>query len=396
MTEQFDKQTYNIGHTEPPKSRSGLIAVLLIVIIFLGGVISILGLLNISLFQQLLNKNQNQEALAVVVRDQEDQNSALEVTYSDETVVLEYSPLSMEHYPQDGGTSLQEIYEETVRSLVTVETGGQNGTGVILTDDGYILTNNYLLSGMEKVNVHLSNGQKLAATIVGRDSFSDLAILKVHTENLKPAVFGDSSALRVGDVVVSMGSFNGTGAMADGIVSAIYENIQAGGGNMTLLQTSATLNEEQVGGVLINCYGQVVGINTHCAENMMALTPTDRVSFSLDSVTIKSIADQLINHGFVEGRIHLGIHGQEIDEFYQQYYDIPRGIFITAIEKESELFSRGVREGDILVNLADTPIFSFDILNSLLTSLEQGQEVTAVVYRDGTQYQIKLTIGEAP
>ena len=128
----------------------------------------------------------------------------------------------------------------------------------------------------------------------------------------------------------------------------------------------------------------------------MALTGTEQVSFSLDSVTIKYIADQLIHHGSVEGRVHLGIHGQEIDEFYQQYYDIPRGIFITAIEEESALFTRGVREGDILINLADTPILSFDILNSLLSSIEQGKEVTAVVYRDGTQYQIKLTIGGTP
>ena len=394
MAENFDNQTYNIGHTEPPKSRSGLIAVLLIVIIFLGGIVSILGLLNISLFQQLLSKNKKQEALAVVVPDQEHMDSALEVTYGEETVILEYSPQSLDYYPQNGGRSLQEIYKNTVRSLVTVETGGENGTGVIITSDGYILTNNYLISGMEKVNVHLSNGQKLAATIVGRDSFSDLAVLKVHAEDLHPVSFGDSTALRVGDVVVSMGSFNGNGMMADGIVSAVHENINAGGSSMTLLQTSATLNEEQVGGILINCYGQVVGMNTHCAEHMMALTPGENISFSLDSATIKNITDQLINYGFVEDRIHLGIHGQEIDEFYQQYYDIPRGIFITAIEEESALFIRGVRQGDILINFADTPIFSFDILNSLLASLEQGQEVTAVVYRDGTQHQIKVTIGE--
>ena len=113
-------------------------------------------------------------------------------------------------------------------------------------------------------------------------------------------------------------------------------------------------------------------------------------------MSIKSIADQLINHGFVEGRIHLGIHGQTIDQFYQQYYDIPQGIFITAIDESSELYKRGVREGDILISLADQDVLSFDILNSLLSSLNQGQEVTAVVYRDGTQYQIKVTIGETP
>ncbi len=393
--EEFDHQ-YNIGHTAMPKSRGGLIAALLIVIIFLGGIISILGLLNISLFRQLLRAGKKEEAVAVVVRDNNRDASALDVTYGDETIVLEWSPQSLEHYPQEGGMSLQDIYAGTVRSLVSVETGNYNGTGIILTKDGYILTNSYLLTGTEKINIHLSNGEKLPATIVGRDSFSDLAILRVDAENLTPATFGDSTALRVGDVVVAMGSHNGSGVMADGIVSAINADIQAGGGVMTLIQTSATLDREQVGGVLLNCHGQIVGINTYCASNIMTLTGTERVSFSLSSVTIKNIADQLINHGFVEGRIHLGIHGQEIDEFYQHYYDIPRGIFITALEEDSALFQRGVREGDILINLADTPILSFDILNSLLTSLEPGQEVTAVVYRDGTQYQMKVTIGEAP
>lgn len=392
MIEKFDNQTYNIGRTAPPKSHGGIIAILLIVIIFLGGVISILGLLNISLFQKLLKKDK--EALAVAVRQEDDDSSALAVTYGDETVLLEQSPPSMDYFPQVGGLSLQEIYEKTMESLVSVETESSNGTGVVLTKDGYILTNSFTITGAEKINIHLHDGRKLPAKVVGRDGFSDLAILRVHAEDLTPATFGDSTALRVGDVVVSMGSRNGTGVMADGIVSAINADIQAGGGSMTLIQTSATLDAELVGGILLNCHGQIVGINTHCASNIMALTGTELVSFSLDSVSIKNVADQLINHGFVEGRVHLGIHGQPIDEFYQHYYDIPQGIFITAIEENSELYKRGVREGDILISLADQSILSFDILNSLLSSIKQGQEVTAVVYRDGTQYQIKVTIGE--
>lgn len=393
--EEFEHQ-YNIGHTVPPKSHSGIIAVLLIVIIFLGGIISILGLLNISLFRRVLQMDKNEEALAVAVRDKNSDVSALDVTYENQTIILEGSPQSLDHYPQEGGKSLQEIYEGTVRSLVSVETGSTNGTGVILSSNGYILTNSFLLSGTEKINIRLHSGEKLPASVVGKDSFSDLAILRVEANDLTPATFGDSTALRVGDVVVAIGSTNGTGVMADGIVSAINADIQAGGSVMTLIQTSASLDREQIGGLLLNCHGQIVGINTQCAANIMTVTGTERVSFSLDSVTIKTIVDQLIGQGFVEGRIYLGIHGQEIDEFYQHYYNIPRGIFITAIEEDSSLYTRGVREGDILINLADTPIFSFETLNALLTSLEQGQEVTAVIYRDGTQYQMKVTIGEEP
>ena len=396
MTQNFDNQTYNIGHTEPPKNRSGLIAMLLIVIIFLGGVISILGLLNISLFQQLLKKNRNKDALAVAVREEQEDVSALEVTYGDETLVIEHSPQSMEHFPLEGGMSVQDIYAGLIRSLVSVETGSQNGTGVILTADGYILTNNHVITDAKKINIQLTDGEKLPATVVGRDSFSDLAILKVEAEDFVPATFGDSTVLREGDVVIAIGSFNGTGVLAEGIVSSISRDIPAGGGVINLLQTSTSLDRAQSGSVIINCYGQIVGIHTHCAANIMTLNGTEADSFSLESVTVKDIADQLINHGVVEGRVHLGIHGQEIDEFYQHYYDIPRGIFITAIEEGSELYARGVREGDILINLAGKPILSFDILNSLVTELQQGQEVTAVIYRDGTQYQLKVTIGEKP
>lgn len=389
--EELDHQ-YNIGHTAPPKSHGGIIAVLLIVIIFLGGVISILGLLNISLFQKLLKKDQ--ESLAVAVRKEDDHGSALDVTYSDEIIFLNDVPQSVDYYPQEGGLSLQEIYQKTEPSLVSVETEDQNGTGIVLTKNGYILTNNYLVTGAEKINIHFKSGEKLPATVVGKDGFSDLAVLRVEANDLTPAIFGDSSTLRVGDVVVAMSSNVGTGVMADGIVSAINTDIEAGGGKMTLIQTSATLDYEQVGGVLINCHGYIVGMNTYCASNIMTLTGTERVSFSLDSVTMKNVADQLMNHGFVEGRIHLGIHGQEIDEFYQHYYDIPRGIFITAVEEESVLFQRGVREGDILLEMAGTPVFNFETLNSLLSSIDREQEITVIIYRDGTQHHVKLTIGE--
>ena len=396
MEKQFDDQTYHIGQTEIPKSRKGKLSVLLIVIIMLCGFVSILGLMNISLFQKLLSMDETDQPVAEAVRDESNNPSALDIAYEGETIVLEYSPQSWEYFPRGGALSLQNIYSSTVHSIVTVESGNTNGIGIVVARHGYILTNSYLLNGSEKINIRLANGQKLPAMVVGRDNFSDLAILRVEEDNLIPVKFGDSSALRVGDIVVAMGSVNGTAALADGVVSAIQEDIQAGGDTITLIRTSALLEQEQLGGVLLNCYGQVVGVSTYCAANMMNMQDTEKTSYVLDSVTVKNISNQLISHGFVEGRIHLGIHGQEIDAFYQQYYDIPMGIFITSIEENCELYRRGVREGDILIELDNTAVHNFDTLNSLLESIPSGEEVTAVVYRDGTQYQMKVRIGEAP
>ena len=396
MKEQFDDKSYHIGPTEMPKKRSGLVVVLLAIIIFLGGIVSVLSFMNISMFRQMLQNDKKEDALAVVVRDDSIDSSVLEVTYGEEIIAIEFSPQSMDYYPQEGGLSLQDIYEQTIQSMVTVETGGVDGTGIILSEDGYILTNNYLLNGINKVNVRLATGEKLPAEVVGRDSFSDLAILQIEAENLIPATFGDSTVLRVGDVVVAISSASGTGVMNDGIISGINMGLRAGGSEMNMLQTNATVDQEQIGGMLINCHGQIIGVHSNCAAYVIGQNGVGSDHYSLDSVTVKNIVEQLINHGFVEGRVHMGIHGQEIDEFYQQYYDIPRGIFITALDEDSNLFARGVREGDILISLADKPVLSFDSLHSLLENLEYGQEVTAVIYRDGMQHQIKVTIGDEP
>lgn len=397
MAENFENPIYQTGHTVPPKSRGGLIAALLAVIIFLGGIISILGLMNIHLFRKLMGAEKESAALAEVVPDQDGDKSLMEITRSGEqTVQLEISPQSVENFPDEDGLSLQEIYAQTVDSLVSVETEQAVGTGVVLTADGYILTNSYMVQGEDKIQVRITDGRVLTAVVIGKDSFSDLAVLWVDATDLVAARFGDSTALRVGDPVVAIGNPMGTGSspMTDGIISAINADIEAGGSKLTLLQTNAILQSENIGGPLINCYGQIVGISTNCAANVLTASAVQSVSYALDSVTVKDVADQLIAQGFVSGRIHLGIRGHEIDEFYENYYNIPQGIFITALDEDSALFERGVREGDILLNLANTRILDFDTLNSLLSSLDAGKEVTAVVYRDGTQYQLTVTIGD--
>lgn len=373
-----------------------MIAALLAIIIMLGGIVSILGLLNIHLFNQLMGLNKESQALAEVSADQGGGDSSMEVNRAvGETIVLNPSPLSPDNVPQEGGLSLQEIYSRTAASVVAVKTDTTTATGIVLTADGYILTNSYALQGKDAVQVRLHDGTQLEAVLIAKDSFSDLAVLRVDAQGLIPASFGDSTALRVGDVVVAIGgSQSGSAAMADGIVAAIDSGIQAGGSSLTLIRTNAPEDLGNLGGPLINCYGQVVGVNSLCAANVMSLSENERCSYALDSVTVKQVADQLIAQGYVTGRIHLGIRGQVIDEFYESYYNIPQGIFITELDETSSLFQKGVREGDILLNLADTRILDFDTLNSMISSLEPGDEIIAVVYRDGTSYQLTLTIGE--
>lgn len=391
MRKDFDNQTYQTGNTAPPKSRGGLVAALLAVIIILGGVVSIMGLMNIHMFRQLMGADKGTEALAVVTPNQNGESGSKGSPRGfDETIIINPSPLSPENVPTEGGLSLQEIYTRTAPSVVAVETENGIATGIVLTSDGYILTNCYMLQSQDAAKIRLHDGTELEALLIAKDSFSDLAVLQADVEGLTPASFGDSTALRVGDVVVSVGNAQNGGSpvMTDGIVAAIDSGIQAGGSMLTLIRT----NTPESNGPLINCYGQVVGVSSMCAANVM--DSSGESGYALDSVTVKQVADQLIARGFVAGRIYLGIHGQAIDAFYENYYDIPRGIFITELDESSELFKKGVRPGDILLNMADTDILDFDTLNNLVSTLEQGEEVTVVVYRDGTKFQLTMMIGE--
>lgn len=394
MRKEIDNQTYQTGNTAPPKNKGGLIAALLAIIIVLGGVISIMGLMNIHMFRRLMGVDSRKEALAVVMPDQNGSGDAAGGARGfGETIIINPSPLSPDNVPVEGGLSLQEIYNRTAPSVVAVESDSGSVTGIVLTSDGYILTNSYALKSRDSVKVRLHDGTELEAVLLAKDSFSDLAVLQVAAEGLTPASFGDSTALRVGDVVVAVGNDQngGSAVMSDGIVAAIDSGIQAGGSSLTLIRTNAPENS----GPLINCYGQVVGVNTMCAANMMDLSG-EQNNYALDSVTVKQVADQLIAQGFVSGRIHLGIQGQAIDAFYENYYNIPRGIFITELEESSVLFVKGVRPGDILLNMADTDILDFDTLNNVVSTLEPGEEVTVVIYRDGTKAQLTVTIGEEP
>ena len=400
----WDQGIYRTGSTKPPKNHRGLIAVLLVIVILLCGVVSILGVMNIRLFQQVsMAKVDN--SLPIMFSNEAEQTFPIETASIDATqgtISSVDSPISVDNVPQEGALSLQDIYEKNIPSVVSIScthtSGSSTGTGVILSADGYVVTNCHVVEGAKNIDVLLSDGRTLAADLVGMDTVSDLAVLHVTAEDLIPAVLGDSTALRVGDVVVAIGDPLGIelrGTMTDGIVSAINRDVDVGGRTMSLIQTNAALNSGNSGGPLINCYGQVIGINTMKMGDSMSSAGVEGLGFAIPSTTVEDIVNQLIEKGYVSGRPSLGIEGESISSFYQFYYRLPKGLFITAIAPDSSAEKAGLEAGDILISLDNVNITNSHVLETLLYGYLPGDTIQAVVYRSGKQYSITLTIGEA-
>ena len=226
---------------------------------------------------------------------------------------------------------------------------------------------------------------------------SDLAVLKVDASDLIPSVFGDSDSLRVGDSVVAIGDPLGVelrGTLTDGIVSAINRDIYLDGRPITLIQTNAALNSGNSGGPLINCYGQVIGINTMKIGAFTDKAGVEGLGFAIPSAIVKDVVEQLVRQGYVSGRPELGIRGESLSIFYQHYYRLPEGLYITEVDPNSDAAAKGIERGDILISINDTHIITADQLSSLIYGCEVGEVVTVIVYRGGYQYELQLTIGE--
>ena len=245
--------------------------------------------------------------------------------------------------------------------------------------------------------VQLTDGRTLPAMLVGADSVSDLAVLHIDTTGLTPAQFGDSDSLRVGDTVVAIGDPLGVkfrGTYTDGIISGIGRDMDMDGRTMTLIQTNAALNSGNSGGPLINCYGQVIGINTMKIGAFTDSAGVEGLGFAITSSTVKEVAEQLISQGYVSGRPTLGLEGESLSSFDQYYYRLPAGLYITDVDRSSDAAAKGIEEGDILLSVNGTNVTTMDALNGAVYNLDVGDTVEVVIYRSGKQYRVSLTVTE--
>lgn len=398
--EPWEQNSYQTGRTCPPKRFRGCAAVFLVALIFLGGIVSALSLLNIRLFRQLQAGQEGNQVVLFQKNDQEDvQDVSIPGGYD---LILNESPESADNVPQEGGLSLQEIYTKAIDSVVsiscTLSGGTGSGTGVIFSEEGYVITNHHVIDGASAITVRLSDERTFSAKVLGADAVSDLAVLYIEATNLTAAEFGSSDALRVGDAVVAIGDPLGAelrGTMTDGIVSAINRDISVNGRTMTLIQTNAALNAGNSGGPLLNCYGQVVGINTMKIGDYMDSAGVEGLGFAIPSTTVKEVVDQILSQGYVSGRPRLGFSGQTLSSFDQMLYRLPAGIYITDVEENSTADEAGIAPGDVLLSFGGNRVYNMETLNTLLYTYKPGDKVDVLIYHAGRQQTVELEIEEA-
>ena len=402
----WDDRIYGTGRTQPRKNHGGLIAFLLILVILLSGIVGILGTMNIKLFAQLKARKLEDNAMtftdqgqtASYFLDPSESTDSIEAHASDSASIdLQPTPESAENYAEEDALSWQEIYDRNIVSVVSILCDNSTGTGVVLTADGYIITNSHVVEDAGTVRVRLTDGEEYPAMIIGSDAVSDLAVLYIECNGLTPATFGNSDSLRVGDAVAAIGDPMGVqfhGTMTDGIVSAINRNVTVSGRTMTLIQTNAALNSGNSGGPLINCYGQVIGINTMKISAFAASSGVEGLGFAIPSTTVKEISEQLIRQGYVSGRPDIGLEGEAVSRFYQNYYHMPAGLYITHVDTGSDAHEKGIEYGDILISINNQRITDMDSLNTVLYAHDAGDTVNVVIYRSGKQYSLPLTLHE--
>ena len=292
--------------------------------------------------------------------------------------------------------SLQEIYEKMIPSVVSIVTNAGTGTGIVMSEDGYLITNCHVIAQAQQITAMTWDEQTYPAALVGSDEASDLAVLKIEPdEALTAAEFGDSDALRVGDTVVAIGDPLGVklrGTMTNGIVSAINRNLMVNDREMTLIQTNAALNNGNSGGPLINCYGQVVGVNAVKLSSYYSQATVEGLGFAIPISTAKPIIDELIQNGYVAGRPAIGISGEQLPAAARVYYGLPEGVYVTYVSPTSGAWEAGVRKGDIITAIDGTAVSSVDALNTVKNRYSAGDTVTLTIYRSGQTADVDITL----
>jgi serine protease Do len=266
------------------------------------------------------------------------------------------------------------------------------GSGVIISQEGYILTNNHVVEGAEQVTVTLANSQEYTAEVVGRDRKTDLAVLKVEpTESLPVATMGISDALQVGDWVLAIGNPFGLGhTVTSGIVSAKGRVIGAGPYD-DFIQTDASINPGNSGGPLFNMQGEVVGINT-------AILPHGRgIGFAIPIDTARPLIPQLVTTGSVT-RGYLGVGIQSVTPALATALKLQEsgGVLVADVVPGSPAEEAGIRRGDVIVMYNDEPVEDARDLPTMVAATPVGEEVEVVVFRDGKKHELPLTVGKFP
>lgn len=298
--------------------------------------------------------------------------------------------------------SVPDIYSKASPAVVNIlctsgsgyNVASSSGSGVIITEDGYIATNNHVIDGASIITVKTIAGQTFDAQVVGKDERTDLAVLKVsHDETLPCAEVGDSTTLRVGDLAVAIGNplqEELVSTLTVGNISAINRTMVIDGRQLTMLQTDAAINPGNSGGALINAYGQVIGITTAKSKGY----DVEGLGFAIPMSEAVPVIESIIKNGYVTGRPLIGIMGIDVTEQISKANDLPQGVYVDSVIEGGSADLGGIKAGDVIVECDGQKIKSVDDINAIRDSHKVGDALSFVVSRNGKKVKCNITLQE--
>lgn len=375
------------------KSKKFLTALVAVVCVLAIGLTSVIGYamisgngINISVSDTNTNRNETKSS----------KNNTTDETSTRDTKNL---PTITQLATPSDALSIPEIVKKVSGSVVGISASSSSqtatGTGVIMSEDGYIITNAHVVSGASNLSVVFTDEDKtsIKAELIGIDSQTDLAVIKIDKKNLTPAEFGKSSELQVGEIAIAIGNplgFELAGSVTSGIISATDRTLTIEDQEMNLIQTDASINSGNSGGALVNAYGQVVGITSAKVNSAYG----EGLGFAIPIDNATPIINDLIKYGYVKGRPVLGLSGETITELYSQYYGVPQGFIVRSVEEGSAADKAGIQVGDIVIGINDTTISSISEFNKIKAEFKAGDKITITLYRQGNKKNVEATLDE--
>ena len=307
-----------------------------------------------------------------------------------------------------------EVYAANVNSVVSINVTGTSGTnffgqpvqtasagsGFILTNDGYIVTNYHVVERANTVKVTLYNGDEYEAKYVGGDEEYDIAVIKIEGADLPAVTLGDSTALNVGDHVLAIGNPLGelTFSMSGGMVSSVNRAINVGGTPFNMIQTDASINSGNSGGPLFNSYGEVVGIVSAKYSSSGSGASVEGLGFAIPMNDVVAMIQDIMTNGYITNKPYMGITpGSMNEQMAAQYrYDVSTGVFIYSVEEGSAADRAGLKMGDVILKVDDNVIKTVEDLTSVKKQYAAGDTSTLTVYREKQEITVELTWDAVP
>ena len=408
--EDYNRISYNPDGSSA-RGKNGIKVFAIIVIVLLVVTTAVLLGIIVSLRNSPL---QSEVSVTTETSSQVSESSSMERPDEDEIKVPELNITSHAeedtYISSDGKLTTTQVHEKVRPSVVgilnyTAEnalTADSSGSGIILSSDGYILTNAHVISGAANLVVVLDNNEEYAAQLIGSDISTDLAVIKIDAENLTGAELGDSDQLKVGEPVVAIGNpagLNLAGSTTQGIVSGLDRTIsvtlETGESiSMEVIQTDAAINPGNSGGPLINEYGQVIGINS----SRLSSSSYDGIGFAIPINDALPIVEDLIQYGYVTGRVKLGITYYPISEVVGAMSGYTPGLLVYSVDVTMDVYAKGLRAGDIITEMDGQSVTSKEAIKNILDGKKPGDTLRITFIRGsaGSQasYSVEVVLGE--